>query len=209
MSYSILYRENVLFKLIENIMVGATIGHAIVMGIYQIRDLAIIRIIKGMQTGDPINILYIIPVILGIVLYLRFSKKYRDISRIPLALMLGVGLALSIRGLIFTNIIGQVKGAITPLTSIQSIIFLFGLVCVLLYFTYEKRVSTIAGPLPKIGRYFLMLTMGAYVAYTLLSRISTLSGTLNTLFVTPAWYLIPVAFLLILVDLILKRREPQ
>jgi hypothetical protein len=45
---------------------------------------------------------------------------------------------------------------------------LIGVVCVLLYFIYEKKTSDLSGPLPKIGRYVLMMTMGAYFANVLM-----------------------------------------
>jgi len=202
MIYSILYRENPAFKLAENIMVGATVGHAIVMAVFQVRDLAIQKLMSGIETGNLRNIAYIIPIILGILIYFQFSRRFRVISRPSIALMLGVGLALSMRGLLFVNVIGQIQGVIKPLISIQSIVSLFGLVCVLLYFVYEKKVSDAVGPLPTIGRYFLMLTMGAYIANSLMGRLSIVIGTLQTLIPPPAWYLIPIALILVIVDAI-------
>ena len=36
--YTILYRENPAFRIGEHLMVGATVGNAIVLAIFQIRD---------------------------------------------------------------------------------------------------------------------------------------------------------------------------
>ena len=195
MIYTILYRENPAFRLGEHIMVGATVGHAVVQAVFQVRDLALIKVQKGISTGALSEIAYIIPIILGILLYFQFSSKYRYISRVSIALMLGVGIALSIRGLLYVNVIGQIKGAIMPLTSIENIVYTVGVVCVLLYFVYEKRASRLSGPLPKIGRYLLMLTMGAYFANSIMGRLSIVIGTLNNLLVAPAWYLIPLSLI--------------
>jgi len=207
MMYTILYRENPAFRFGEHIMVGSTVGHAIVLAVFQIRDLAWIKFHQGITTGNLRGLAYIIPMILGILLYFQFSSKYRFISRLSIALMLGVGIALSIRGLLFVNVVGQIKGAMIPLTSIKNIAYLIGIICVLLYFVYEERASRVAGPLPKVGRYILMLTMGAYFANAIMGRVSIVIGTLNTLLIAPAWYLIPIALLIVIADAFTRRKK--
>jgi hypothetical protein len=206
MIYTILYRENPAFRLGEHILVGATVGNAVVQAVFQIQNVAITKFQKGMETGDVTGILYIIAIILGILLYFQFSSKYRYISKISIALMLAVGLSLSIRGLISVNVVGQIIGAMQPLNSVQNIVYLIGVVCVLLYFVYEKKVSNIIGPLPKIGRYVLMMTMGAYFANVLMGRVSLVIGTLNDLFVAPAYYFIPIALLIVIADSLSRRK---
>ncbi|MBS7652415.1 MAG: hypothetical protein QW638_01435 [Candidatus Bathyarchaeia archaeon] len=209
LTYTILYRENPAFRLAEHIMVGATVGHAVVLAVFQVRDLAWIKFYSGITKGVTGSLIYIIPMILGVLLYFQFSSRYRYMSRVSIALMLAVGLALSIRGLIPVNVIGQIKGALSPLRSIEAVAYLVGVVCVLLYFVYEERTSRFVGPLPKIGRYVLMLTMGAYFANAIMGRVSIVIGTLNTVLVAPAWYLIPVAFLAILADAIARRKTSR
>jgi len=209
MIYTILYRENPAFRLAEHILVGATVGHAIVTGVFQVRDLAIIKFQNGLVTGNVRDIAYIVPMTLGILIYFQFSRRYRAISHTSIALMLGVGLALSARGLLSVNVIGQIIGAIVPLVSVENVVYALGLICVLSYFIYEKRASKLAGPLPKAGRYFLMLTMGAYFANAIMGRLSIVIGTLNDLLVDPAYYLIPIAFLLILADAFIRRKQVQ
>lgn len=205
--YTILYRENPAFRFGEHLLVGATVGHALVLGVFQIRDLALIKIQSGLATGNLGDIAYIIPIILGAMIYLQYSKTYRYLSKVSIALMISVGIALSIRGLLFVNVIGQIKGALKPLTSINSVVYLIGLVSVLLYFVYERRASDIAGPLPIVGRYLLMLTMGAYFANAIMGRLSIVIGTLNFLLVAPAWYLIPIALLIVAADAITRSKK--
>jgi uncharacterized membrane protein YuzA (DUF378 family) len=209
MIYTILYRENPAFRLAEHILVGATVGNAVVQAVFQIQNLAITKFSKGMETGDVIGILYIFSIILGILLYFQFSSKYRYISKISIALMLAVGLSLSMRGLISVNVIGQIIGAMQPLNSVQNIVYLIGVVCVLLYFVYEKKASNISGPLPKIGRYILMMTMGAYFANVLMGRVSLVIGSLTDLFVAPAYYFIPIALLIIIADALTRKKAAE
>lgn len=205
--YTILYRENPAFRIGEHLVVGATVGNAIVLAIFQIRDLAWRKLQSGFATGNLSGMAYIIPMILGVFLYFQFSSKLRHIARVSIALMLAVGLSLSIRGLIFVNVIGQIQGALAPLTNIQNVAYMIGVICALLYFVYEGRASKAAGPLPKIGRYVLMLTMGAYFANTIMGRLSIVIGTLTSVFVAPAWYLIPVAFLIVIADAFIRRKS--
>jgi hypothetical protein len=53
-----------------------------------------------------------------------------------------------------------------------------------------------------------MLTMGAYFANTIMGRLSIVIGTLTSVFVAPAWYLIPVAFLIVIADAFIRRKSP-
>jgi hypothetical protein len=207
--YSILYRESLAFRVGEHLMVGATVGHAIVLAVFQIRDLAWRKVESGLATGNISGIAYVIPMIVGIMLYLQFSSKYRFVARVSIALLLAVGIALSARGLIFVNVIGQIRGALAPLTTIRDIAYMIGVVCTLLYFIYERRASKAVGPLPKVGRYVIMLTMGAYFANTIMGRLSIVIGTLTSLFVDPVWYLIPVAFLVIIADALMRQKSSK
>jgi len=209
MIYSILYRENPLFRVGEGILVGATVGHAVVQAIFNVRDLAIIKVQQGLATGDISKILYVIPILLGIGLYLQFSKKYRYVSKISIAFMLSVGIALSMRGLLYNNVIGQIKGAIMPLNTIEGIAYTIGLISVLLYFVYEEKTSRIAGPLPNLGRYVLMITMGAYFANSIMGRLSIVIGTMDGVLVTPSIYLVPVAALVIVADVLTRRKQAE
>jgi hypothetical protein len=193
MIYTILYRENPAFRIGEHLLVGATVGHAVVLAVFQIRDVAFLKVQQG-------QIAYVVPILLGVALYLQFSKTYRHIARVAIAFMLAVGITLSARGLISVNVIGQIKGAIVPLNNIQNIVYTVGVVCVLLYFVYEERVSKVVGPVPKVGRWLLMVTMGAYFANSIMGRLSIVIGTLDTILPAPNFYLIPVALLILIAD---------
>jgi len=207
MIYTILYRENPAFRFGEHILVGSTVGHAVVLAVFQIRDLALSKVTTGLSTGSIRLIAYIIPMLLGVALYFQFSKTYRYVSRVAIAFMLAVGLSLSARGLISVNVIGQIKGALMPLNSLENVVYTIGVISVLLYFVYEERVSEAIKPVPRIGRYFLMLTMGAYFANSIMGRLSIVIGTLNTLMVPPNYYLIPVALLVVIADAWTRRKQ--
>jgi len=202
MIYTILYRENPAFRIGEHLMVGATVGHAVVLAIFQIRDLAFLKVQQG-------QILYVVPILLGVALYLQFYRAYKHIARVAIAFMLSVGITLSARGLISVNVIGQIKGAIVPLNSVQNIVYTVGVVCVLLYFVYEERVSKAVGPVPKVGRWLLMVTMGAYFANSIMGRLSIVIGTLNTVLPAPNVYLIPVALLILVADAWTRSKKNQ
>jgi len=45
-----------------------------------------------------------------------------------------------------------------------------------------------------------MITMGAYFANSIMGRLSMVIGTLDTLLVSPNFYLIPVALLIVIAD---------
>ena len=209
MIYTILYRENPAFRIGEHLMVGATVGHAVVLAVFQIRDLAFLKVQQGMNTGNLGQMAYVVPILLGVALYLQFSKSTKHIARVAIAFMLSVGITLSARGLISVNVIGQIKGAIVPLNSVQNIVYTVGVVCVLLYFVYEERVSKVVGPVPRVGRWLLMVTMGAYFANSIMGRLSIVIGTLDTILPAPNFYLIPVALLILAADAYTRSKKKQ
>jgi len=109
--------------------------------------------------------------------------------------------------LIAVNVIGQIRGALMPLNSIENIVYTIGVISVLLYFVYEERVSEAVKPVPRIGRCFLMVTMGAYFANSIMGRLSIVIGTLNTLMLPPNYYLVPAAPLIVIADVWTRRNQ--
>lgn len=197
MIYSLLYRENILYRIAEHTFVGVYAGYGVAFAVKNILDQGITRVSAG-------NYWYIIPMILGIMLFTRFTVKQAWISRYAMAVMVGVGTGVSVRALIEAQIVRQIKASVVPLTTgsvtvIDNLVVVLGFVCAFLYFFFTD-ISAIRRPISyiaKSGRYILMFTFGGAFGGTVLSRMTLFAGRMQYLLSYPAYYMIPV-FIVIL-----------
>ena len=65
---SLVWKENPFYRSAEHLYVGVSAGHAVVMAYNNVRDTAIQPIKSG-------QMVWIIPMILGILLYARYTKS--------------------------------------------------------------------------------------------------------------------------------------
>jgi hypothetical protein len=209
--WSYLYRENIAYRLIENVFVATGAATSLVFAIKYIQDNALTPLSKG-------NVIYVGPLILGLMVFLFYNKQYRYLYRIPVAFLVGVGTALSIRGAISVSLYTQVLATIKPLfvpnnmlTSVNNIIVLVGLISVASYFIFTFRMGkTVSGPvniLGKIGRYIMMAGFGASFGQVVIGRMSYFYAPAQTILTTEAVYLTPIALAFIIIDIYRNRNK--
>ncbi|MFH0848529.1 MAG: hypothetical protein V1857_03415 [archaeon] len=169
--WSITIRENPLYRLAEHIYIGLAVGNYFVMSLLFLKDNTAPAISRGMYS-------YIVPLILGTLLFATLSKKVSYMSRWGSAMILGSGTALAIQGQISADLIANARATMMviaefSLRGINSVLVPIMLVAALSYFIYtmEKRPLLGEGWLPKIGRLVLMTTFGARYANGLMSRV--------------------------------------
>ncbi len=140
--------ENIFYRIAEYIMIGITAGYAVVQGMRVVLNLGI----SPMMSGQAYMLF---PILLGLLVYTRFSKQYGYLSRWPIALMVGSGIGVSIRAVPEVDIMNQIKASFLPLVgvnwdvAVSNIILLIALLSTLFYFfmTVEQK-----GPLRQILR---------------------------------------------------------
>ena len=170
-----LYKENVSYRFAEHLFIGITLAITAITNFSNIMRMCITPLMQG-------QILMIVPLILGLMIFTMLIPEYRWVSRYPIALMVGAGFGLGIRGTIKPNLQDAIIDTITAPTGggiIDWFNYLWvavGLVCSILYFmlTYEH-----SGPLKaptRIGRLFLMIALGGYFGNTVLFRFTMLTG---------------------------------
>ncbi len=182
MVYSyVLYRENVAFRFAEHTNIATSFAVAIVQAVRLIKNNIIIPLSKG-------EAIYIVPVILGFMLYTLPFRRYRWISRYPAAFLVGVGLGLSIRGTLTAQIVMQILGSIsapgagaTPLDWFNFLWIALGFVLITMYFTFTVEHAGLYYYPTKLGRYLLMLGLGVYFGNTVQFRMAMLSGRIQYL----------------------------
>ena len=211
--YSIVLGElNLAFRLATNIFVAVAAGIAFVFGVKSI----ISSTIPPVNMGDYVPL---IPVVLGLLLFTRLSKKYLWISRWPAAILVGVGTGLSIRGTIQSEILTQTLAASPklissdPTTTVNTIITFLLTLCALSYFFFVKKIRTRALDITaKIGIGTLMAMFGAMFGSTIVTRLSLMTGILDFLLRPDMPYYTAAALVTVLASIILpilmKRSRP-
>lgn len=142
----------------------------------------------GVATGHGINLVYIIPLILGIMMLLSVFSKFSWFARWGIAYIVGMAAGLRGYGFLNSNVIGQVKGSVIPFvgdistgTIINGIILLVGTITGLLYFYFSKEHKGWFGSIGRLGIYFLMISFGASFGFAVMGRISLLIGRFTDL----------------------------
>ena len=177
-AYSLMfYKENPFFRWAETSVVALGVGWAVVITTWQAVNICF----KPLLAGD---VLKLVPLILGLLIYAQFFKKYRWIIRYPLAIISSGMLAIALTGIPLSDFILQIRAIAIPLTTGNAYDLANGLLTIvvvitcLTYFTYTHEHTGPLGISAKIGRIFMMLALGGEFGMTI---NSSFSHTLTTL----------------------------
>ena len=137
--------------------------------------------IKPLLGGDIIKI---IPIALGLLFVTLYYKPTRHLSRLPTAIICGVSMGLAFRGLVDTQLIGQVKASIIPVvgvdqgTAIQNIWIILTTVLTIAYFTFSfgLKEGTPVYYIRRLGRYTIMMLFGASLGLAPWSGTALIAG---------------------------------
>lgn len=191
--YSFLYKDNPFFKFAEHLFVGVSAGYLLAIT-YHTNFLPYIyyplkSVIKEQKYGE---LIVIIPIIMGTLMFSRYVPKYSWLVRLPFAFLMGFSAGASIPVTMQADVFQQIYGTAEPFSNhvnitnlINSIIILIGVVCTLIYFFFSSEHKGIVRGLSEVGIIFLMISFGASFGYTVMARISLLIGRIDFLLSLP------------------------
>ncbi|MCK4526944.1 hypothetical protein KAW18_06200 [candidate division WOR-3 bacterium] len=184
MIYSFLYKDNPFYRLAEHIFMGLSLGYTLVILWY---DYIIPRIYQPLFFS-PHQWSLIFPILLGMMTFGIFSKKYNWLIKYPLAFYVSAFAAIQIPVMLRSWILKQVEASfLTPdkfssvFNSINAILIFVGLVTTLIYFYFSKKREHGFGAAATVGIVFIMVAFGAAFGYTVMARISLLIGRMQFL----------------------------
>jgi len=197
LSYS--FKPNPIHRFVECIYIGTSAGYILMTNLNSVYDKAIIPL--------SINPLLIIPLMLGLLMYIRLVKEHAWISRYPIAFLTGIGTAISLRTVVDTDIIKQLQSTFVPLfvsgnmeATISNIVIAIAVPTVLSYFFYTHEQRGPLGISTNIGVKFIMIAFGATVATSMTSRVARLVSFVQELLIVPsAIYMIPIMVIAIFI----------
>ena len=187
--YSFLYKDNPFFKFAEHLFVGVSAGYLLANTFHQVFLPHIYNPLKsGITAGKYKELLVIVPVFLGIMMFSRFAPRYGWMVRWPFAFLMGYSAGVKIPATMQADVMSQIRGTIEPFASIDSIwpvinsgLVILGVICTLIYFFFSREHKGITGGLSEIGIIFLMIGFGASFGYTVMARVSLLIGRIDFL----------------------------
>ncbi|MCX6656763.1 MAG: hypothetical protein NTY03_16835 [Candidatus Bathyarchaeota archaeon] len=201
--YSIAFRDNPFFKFAEHTFVGAAAGHSLVYGVDNILRYGWNPLIAG-------NMLYVIVFALGIILFMRYHKTYFWVSRIPMAVLVGIGIGLTLRTTVTSEFIAQIISTaqmkvlgLDAWTAFSNLLFIIITLATVYFFifTFPKVHGGNLGLISKIAKYGMMAAFGYSFANTVLSRFNMIYGRID--FLMNSWLVLPYAMLALPIVLIL------
>lgn len=136
---------------------------------------------------------YLIPLILGLLLFSRLSPSLGWLSRWPIAFVVGTTAGLKLILVLDSDLINQIRatilplvvlndGAIDPLLSLRNTLLVVGVIASLTYFFFSVEHKGVVGRVTRVGVWVLMITFGASFAFTVMGRITLLTLRLQFLF---------------------------
>lgn len=184
--FSFLYKDNSFYKFAEHLVVGVSAGY-----------FAIILYFNGFlpKVWEPVTQKgewwYLLPTILGIMTWARFSKKWSWVSRFAIAFYMGIAVGVAIPLEMQQRVIKQLHATMLPVhfTNIQGVwnlLIMLGVLCGLIYFFFSMGHKGVVGGAARLGIWILMIGFGAGFGLTVMGRISLLADRITEIH---NWYL--------------------
>ena len=200
MIFSFLFKDNALYKFAEHLFVGVSAAYWMVVGIHttilpnliaRLSPGLVSRIIPGAAQTEP-QYDYLLPLVFGLLLLTRLLPKIHFLSRWAMGLVIGYAAGTNLIRYLQSDLMSQVSSTITPMVVFTSgrfdigatfshLILVLGTICGLLYFFFSREHTGAMKPASRVGIWILMVTFGASFGYTVMARISLLTGRVQYL----------------------------
>lgn len=169
---SFVFRENPVFRFAEHTFVGFAAAHSLLLALQFIRNNAWAPLVEKGSYG------YVVAFVFGAIMLSRLSRQGRWISRWSIALIVGVAIGVGMRSVMVTDVVGNTRASMLPLNSFPNIVQVLCIVTVLYFFFMNKvgKVTETLQPVARLGRYLLMLGIGAFFGNVVMTRLMALSG---------------------------------
>jgi len=185
---SYLYGDNPFYKVSEHIFVGVSAGYIFAITWWdQVWPNLFGRLFpKYVDAGFEFDIMYVVPLILGIFMLCRLIPSLSWLARISIGYIVGMTAGLKIYVYLNSNVLMQVKNSAIDFSAtsgeiFNQIIILIGVISGLVYFFFSKEHKGTIGKISKVGIYFLMIKFGASFGFAVMGRISLLIGRFEDL----------------------------
>ena len=186
-SFSLMYGDNKFFRFSEYTYTAVVIGHAVVIGIQTLGG-RLQPLFSGQQPS------LIISLVLGLMVLFVAYKKYAWIASTPYAVIIGVGTGLSMRAVIATDVVANMRAVIaetglifvgTPFVRLGYFIRVTFTIGAMFYFLYTVFLtgptSKPAKLLREFGKYALLIFLGLALGNSAMQYSGLATSSINRL----------------------------
>lgn len=177
--FSFLYRDNTVYGFAQSFYVGCGAGHGIVLAWQRLHPMIAVPLQRG-------EWMVAIPIALSLMLLCRFIKKLSWVSRLAMAIPVGVGSGVALRAIPATQILRQVSVTSQNVFSVDGWIMLIGVISTVVFFLFTVgRDNIIVRRVASIGLAFMCIAFGVTFAGHVMSYIAAFFGPAANVF--DAW----------------------
>ena len=195
--YSVLYKENKIYRLFEHLFLGLATGYLVAQ---TWTDVLLPKWWEPMWNEGKSSLIVLLPI--GLCYDFIYSKKNSWIARLVIGFFLGVTagqqfqsfindtwpqIITSFRPVIAHDAIAKTADhaaikAVTWSGALNNVVFLVVLLCVMSYFffSFEQKHPVIKGS-AKLGRWLMMFSFGAIFGSTIMARLALLIDRMDSL----------------------------
>ena len=174
------WKDNPIFTFLEHVSLAGSAAY-IVGNTYH-------RYIVPTVRDDIIGngeLIWILPCILGLLIYFKYSSSLGWVARYPMSFWVGYGAGWTLADRI-APMLTQVRASFFNINSLDTFIVFLAFVTGLLYFVFTiKRENSVMAPITSIGRYGILIALGASFGSTALYRFNLFVG--RSMFVMFDW----------------------
>lgn len=182
--FSFMYRDNPVYKAVEHIFAGLTVGYQI--GLIW-NSIILQQVWAFVSAGKAWRL---IPAFFGLLMLARLSSKLSWLSRASLAFVMGTTAGIFIISELHGRVLPQMRDTMLPLNggdgfsaTLLSVVVVVGVLSTLVYFYFSKEHTGALGATARVGIWFIMIAFGAHFGYTVMGRVSLLIGRVQFLIV--------------------------
>jgi hypothetical protein len=187
--FSRILGDNPLFRAIQYLFVGLSLGFAFVVVYHQVLASAVVDLLAN--ANDPLQMgMRLAPFVLGLLFLPRLigRQSFSWLANIPLGLLFGVGAALALGGAFVGTLWPQLIDTSRPTGSSPlqlggMALLALGVIMTLMYFYFTIPRDTPRGRIVALGaqcgRWLLMAAFGFFFAGALLTYITALNERLE------------------------------
>jgi len=192
-TFSFLYKDNPFYKFAEHLVVGVSAGYFVIILWH---NGLVPNLFERLQDGswyllwlDSEKWWYIVPALLGVMMWTRFSRKYSWVSRWPMALYIGISTGVAIPLEMSNRVNKQLAAMMVDInwasffghghfnlldatSGLSQLLIFVGTIAALVYFFFSKAHTGVFGKVATFGIWILMIGFGASFGFTVMARIS-------------------------------------
>jgi hypothetical protein len=172
--FSFLYKDNPFYKFAERLVAGIATGYWTML-LFHTNFVPVV----WNRLAHEGRYEYIIPTLLGLMMWTRFSKKWSWVSRYSIAFYIGISSGITITLALYASLFRQLEATIKqPIdfsaAGISTLLVIIGVLSALVYFFFSAAHKGTLGVVSRLGIYIIMIGFGAGFGLTVMGRIALL-----------------------------------